>query len=63
MINLFKNLFTKQEESMPSKALLELEAIQQRNQKRMETIKAEMGDKWILAKCHTKSKLDMPRPV
>ena len=63
MNNLFKKLFTKQEESMPSKALLELKSIQQRNEERMAKIKAEMGTKYILHPSHMKSRLDEPRPV
>ena len=63
MINLFKNLFTKSSETVPAQVLLDMEGMHERNLKRMEAIKAEMGDKWILAKCHMKSRLDEPRPV
>lgn len=63
MLNLFKNLFVKPPETTPSKALLELEAIHQRNQKRMAKIKEEMGTKYILHPSHMKSRLDEPRPV
>ena len=63
IIDLFTFLFTKKQEPTPSKALLELEAIHQRNQKRMEKIKKEMGTKYILHPSHMKSRLDEPRPV
>ncbi len=43
--------------------LIQLDGMRQRNQARIEQIKAEMGDKWILADCHKKSRLDTPRPV
>ena len=61
--SLFTSLFTKKQESAPSKALLELEAIHQRNQKRMAKIKEEMGDKYIVHPSPMKSRLDEPRPV
>ena len=35
----------------------------QRNKERMEAIKREMGEKWILHPSHKKSRLDEPRPV
>ena len=35
----------------------------QRNEERMEAIKREMGEKWILHPSHKKSRLDEPRPV
>ena len=38
-------------------------ARRKRNVERMETIKAEMGERWILHPSHTKTKLDEPRPV
>ena len=34
-----------------------------RNEARMEKIKQEMGEKWILHPSHMKHKLDEPRPV
>ena len=43
--------------------LMQMEGMAERNAKRMEQIKKEMGDKYILAKCHMKSRLDEPRPV
>lgn len=38
-------------------------ARRKRNEERMEKIKAEMGERWILHPSHTKTKLDEPRPV
>jgi len=57
---LFKTLFTKSAESAPAKVLLDMEGMQERNQKRMEVIKAEMGTKYILHPSHMKSRLDEP---
>ena len=46
-------------------AKLEQESIDRRarNEARMEKIKQEMGEKWILHPSHMKHKLDEPRPV
>ena len=63
MLTLFKSLFTKSAETAPAKVLLDMEGMQERNQKRMEAIKAEMGTRYILHPSHMKSKLDEPRPV
>jgi hypothetical protein len=63
MMTLFKNLFTKSQESVPAKVLLDMEGMQERNAARIAQIKEEMGDKWILHKDHMKSRLDEPRPV
>jgi len=61
--NLFKKLFTKQQETTPCKALLELDAIRQRNEKRMTEIKEQMGELYILHPSHKKSRLEVARPV
>ena len=42
---------------------VDLDGMRQRNQERMEQIKREMGDKYILHPSHNKSRLDTPRPV
>jgi hypothetical protein len=34
-----------------------------RNAERIEKIKQEMGEKWIMHPSHTRGKLDEPRPV
>ena len=59
MIDIIRK-FVKQPESTVS---FDLDGMRQRNQARLEQIKAEMGDKWILADCNKKSRLDTPRPV
>lgn len=41
----------------------ESQARAQRNMERIEKIKQDMGEKWILHPSHTKGKLDEPRPV
>lgn len=43
--------------------LLDMAGMAERNQKRIEAIKQEMGEKWILHPAHKKSRLDEPRPV
>lgn len=43
--------------------LVQIAGMAERNKKRMEEIKAEMGEKYILHPCHNKSRLDEPRPV
>jgi len=61
--NLFKKLFNKQQESASCEALLELDAIRQRNEQRIAKIKDEMGELYILHPSHIKSRLNEPRPV
>ena len=63
MNNLFKKLFTKQQETTPCKALLELDAIRERKEKRMAEIKESMGELYILHPSHKKSRLEIARPV
>lgn len=43
--------------------LLKMEGMAERNEKRIEAIKKEMGEKWILHPVHIKHRLDEPRPV
>ena len=43
--------------------LLQMEGMRERNEARIEAIKQEMGEKYILHPSHTKYKLDEPRPV
>jgi hypothetical protein len=40
-----------------------MEGMAERNAARIEAIKQEMGEKWILHPAHKKSRLDEPRPV
>ena len=40
-----------------------MEGMAERNAKRIEAIKKEMGEKWILHPNHKKSRLNEPRPV
>lgn len=42
---------------------VDLEGMRQRNQERIEAIKRDMGDKYILHPSHNKTRLDTPRPV
>lgn len=47
----------------PCELLAQMEGMAERNQKRIDAIKKEMGPKWILHPSHMKSRLDEPRPV
>lgn len=51
------------ESNVTPQMLMQMEGMAERNAKRIEAIKKEMGDKYILAPCHMKSRLDEPRPV
>ena len=53
----------KQQEEVSPQVLLQMEGMSQRNEARIEQIKREMGEKYILHPVHTKSKLNEPRPV
>lgn len=55
----------KQEVNQDLLAKVEAEsaARRKRNEERIEKIKAEMGEKYILHPSHTKTRLDEPRPV
>ena len=54
--------FKKQATPTPQ-MLLQMEGMAERNAARIEAIKKEMGEKYILHPSHMKSKLDEPRPV
>ena len=51
------------ESNVTPQMLMQMEGMAERNKARMDAIKKEMGDKYILARCHMKSRLDEPRPV
>ena len=55
----------KQEVNQDLLAKVEAEsaARRKRNEERIEKIKAEMGEKYILHPSHTRGRLDEPRPV
>ena len=56
------DMFKKQSTVTPQ-VLMDIDGMRQRNEARIEQIKKEMGDKYILAECHKKSRLNNPRPV
>lgn len=56
------DMFKKQSTVTPQ-VLMDMDGMRQRNEARIEQIKKEMGDKYILAECHKKSRLNNPRPV
>ena len=53
----------KKENAPTPQMLLQMEGMAERNAARVEAIKKEMGEKWILHPSHMKSRLDEPRPV
>lgn len=53
----------KKEATPTPQMLLQMEGMAERNASRIEAIKKEMGEKYILHPSHMKSKLDEPRPV
>lgn len=50
-------------EAFYAKLEAESKARAQRNADRIEQIKQDMGEKWVLHPSHKKGKLDEPRPV
>ena len=60
LIERFKNNVNQE---LHDKLEAESAARRKRNVERMEKIKAEMGEKYILHPSHMKHKLDEPRPV
>lgn len=40
-----------------------MEGMAERNAKRIEAIKRDMGERWIMHPCHRKERLQDPRPV
>ena len=61
MFDIIRKL-VKQPEATPA-ILQNMEGMRERNEARIEQIKREMGEKYILHPSHTKSKLNEPRPV
>lgn len=53
----------KKEAVVTPQMLLDMDGMRERNQARIEQIKQEMGEKYILHPAHKKSRLDNPRPV
>lgn len=53
----------KKETTPTPQMLLQMEGMAERNAARIEDIKKQMGEKWILHPSHMKSRLDEPRPV
>ena len=62
MIDIIRKL-VKQPEATPPAMLAQMEGMAERNAARIEAIKKEMGDKYILAECHKKGRLEVARPV
>lgn len=65
MVDILMNLVrgTQHQAQPPCELLTQMEGMAERNQVRLEAIKKEMGEKYILHPCHMKSRLDEPRPV
>ena len=53
----------KKESNVTPQMLMQMEGMAERNKKRIEAIKKEMGEKYILHPSHMKSRLNEPRPV
>lgn len=53
----------KTQSTVTPQMLMQMEGMAERNAKRIEAIKNEMGSKYILHPSHKKSRLDEPRPV
>lgn len=64
-MNIIKQIISKfkHESSVTPQMLLHMEGMAERNAARIEAIKKEMGDKYILAECHKKCRLEVARPV
>ena len=56
------DMFKKQSTVTPQ-VLMDMDGMRQRNEERIEQIKLEMGEKYILHPSHNKTRLDTPRPV
>ena len=65
MQNVIRDLMErfKKESTVTPQMLMQMEGMSERNAKRIEAIKKEMGEKYILHPSHTKHRLDEPRPV
>ena len=61
MFDIVRKLVKPQE--CDAKELLVMAGMRERNEARIEQIKAEMGEKYILHPSHKCGKLDTPRPV
>ena len=53
----------KKQATVTPQMLLQMEGMAERNAERIEAIKKEMGEKYILHPSHMKSRLNEPRPV
>lgn len=62
VITTLLDMFKRPSKTTPQ-IFMDMDGMRQRNEQRIEAIKREMGDKYILADCHKKSRLDTPRPV
>lgn len=64
-MNIIKQIINKfkKEATVTPQMLLQMDGMAERNVARIEAIKKEMGDKYILAECHKKCRLEVARPV
>ena len=53
----------KKQATVTPQMLLQMEGMAERNAERIEAIKKEMGEKYILHPSHMKHRLNEPRPV
>ena len=62
MIDIIMNLIRSKKPAEPE-MLACMEGMAERNAERLQKIKDEMGEKWIMHRSHKKSRLQDPRPV
>ena len=65
MNNVIRSLIErfKKESTVTPQMLMQMDGMAERNAKRIERIKQEMGKTYILHPSHKKSRLEEPRPV
>jgi len=63
MIDVIRKLVKPIESDVDAYQLLDMAGMRQRNEQRIEQIKAEMGAKYLLHPSHKCGKLQTPRPV
>lgn len=62
-VDLFRKIFKRKSSPVPLDMLKELEGLAERNAARINQIKKEMGESYILHPSNTKTRLKEPRPV
>ena len=63
MFDVIRKLAKPIESDVNAYQLLDMDGMRERNEQRIDQIKVEMGEKYILHASHKCGKLDTPRPV